>query len=59
MLLLIPLLIITGFGSFFLVGDRLRSINGIVHEVMGLALLLPAAAHLFARRAQRLIKGRP
>jgi hypothetical protein len=56
-LVVMPLLIITGFAAFFLVQDRLRSINGTTHELLGLLLIVPAAVHLVGARAQRL-KGR-
>jgi hypothetical protein len=51
MLVIIPLLIITGFAAFFLVQERLRSINGTVHELLGLLLIVPAAVHLVGARA--------
>ena len=57
-LLIISLLVITGFAAFFLVQDRLRSLNGTVHEWLGLLLIVPAAVHLVGARAQRLLKGR-
>jgi len=58
MLVLITLLIVTGFAAFFLVADKLRSINGSVHEWLGLLLVAPAVVHLVGSRAQRLLKGR-
>jgi hypothetical protein len=57
MLVIIPLLIITGFAAFFLVQDQLRSINDMVHEWLGLLLVIPAAAHLVGAR-KLLLKGR-
>jgi hypothetical protein len=57
-LVLISVLVITGFAAFFLVNDGLRSLNGKVHEWLGLLLIVPAAMHLVGARAQRLLKGR-
>jgi hypothetical protein len=58
LLVIIPLLIVTGFAAFFLVADRQRSINATIHEMLGLLLIVPAATHLVGARAQRLLKGR-
>jgi hypothetical protein len=43
---LLALLIVTGFASFFLVEDAWRASDAAVHEYLGLALLLPWLAHL-------------
>jgi hypothetical protein len=50
---LIAPLIVTGFASFFLVDDSLRSWNGSIHEILGLALILPWIVHLMWGRGRR------
>ena len=54
LLVLVSVLIATGFAAFFLVDDSLRSTNGTLHELLGLALMIPWLAHLlFGRGAVR------
>lgn len=51
LLMLVSVLIFTGFAAFFIVDDSLRSTNGLVHELLGLALMIPWLLHLmFGRR---------
>jgi hypothetical protein len=54
-LVIMPLLIVTGFAAFYLVADRLRSANATIHELLGLLLIIPAVPHLLGARAQRLL----
>jgi hypothetical protein len=54
LLLLIGVLVLTGFAAFFLVDDSLRSSVGAIHEWLGLALMVPWVMHLmFGRRPVR------
>jgi hypothetical protein len=50
LLSLVPILIVTGFAGFFLVADSVRDWNGLLHGVLGLALIAPWLVHLFGRR---------
>lgn len=51
LLMLVSVLIFTGFAAFFIVDDSLRSTNGLVHELLGLALMIPWLLHMmFGRR---------
>jgi hypothetical protein len=50
LLVLIFALMATGFAAFFLVDDSLRSVNGAVHEWLGLALMIPWVLHLLFGR---------
>jgi hypothetical protein len=50
---LIALLIVSGFASFFFVDDSLRKWNGSIHEILGLALVVPWIVHLLYGRGRR------
>jgi hypothetical protein len=50
LLWLVATLIVTGFAGFFLVTDSVRDWNGLLHGVLGLALLAPWLVHLFGGR---------
>jgi len=43
-------LIVTGFAGFFLVADSARAWNGTLHEILGLALIVPWLAHVVGGR---------
>jgi hypothetical protein len=47
-LLIVPLtwLIVTGFAQFFLVSDEWRGVDATLHELVGLAWILPWLAYL-------------
>lgn len=53
MLALVAVLAVTGFAAFFLVADSARAVNGVVHEYLGLALIVPWVAHAAARFRRR------
>jgi hypothetical protein len=50
LLWLVAALIVTGFAGFFLVAESVRAWNGTLHEILGLALILPWLVHLFGGR---------
>jgi hypothetical protein len=50
LLWLVAILIATGFAGFFLVNDSVRDWNGLLHGVLGLALIAPWLVHLFGGR---------
>jgi hypothetical protein len=50
LLVLISVLVLSGFAAFFLVEDSLRSMNAALHEWLGLALMVPWMAHLLFGR---------
>jgi hypothetical protein len=52
LLALVSVLIVTGFAAFFLVDDSLRATNGLVHEYLGLALMIPWLSHLLFGRGR-------
>ena len=53
LLWLVAILIVTGFAGFFLVGDSVRDWNGLLHGLLGLALIAPWLVHLFGGRRAR------
>jgi NO-binding membrane sensor protein with MHYT domain len=53
LLVLVAVLILTGFAAFFLVDDSWRSANGTMHELLGLALMVPWLQHLMFGRARQ------
>ena len=50
LLWLVGILIVTGFAGFFLVTDSVREWNGLLHGLLGLALIAPWLVHLFGGR---------
>jgi hypothetical protein len=50
LLWLVAILIATGFAGFFLVTDSMREWNGLLHGLLGLALIAPWLVHLFGGR---------
>lgn len=50
LLWLVAALIVTGFAGFFLVADSVRAWNGRLHEILGLALIVPWLVHLAGGR---------
>jgi hypothetical protein len=55
LLALISVLVVSGFAAFFLVDESLRTKDGSVHELLGLALAIPWLLHLrFGRVRSRL-----
>ena len=50
LLWLVPILIATGFAGFFVVTDSVRDWNGLLHGLLGLALIAPWLLHLFGGR---------
>jgi hypothetical protein len=50
LLWLVAILIVTGFAGFFLVADSIRDWNGLLHGLLGLALIAPWLVHLFGGR---------
>jgi hypothetical protein len=50
LLWLVSILLVTGFAGFFLVTDSIRDWNGLLHGVLGLALIAPWLVHLFGGR---------
>jgi hypothetical protein len=50
LLWLVAILIVTGFAGFFLVTDAVRDWNGLLHGLLGLALIAPWLVHLFGGR---------
>jgi hypothetical protein len=50
LLWLVAILIVTGFAGFFLVNDSVRDWNGLLHGLLGLALIAPWLVHLFGGR---------
>ncbi len=50
LLVLIVILMLTGFAAFFLVDDSLRAASGTIHEWLGLALMIPWLLHLLFGR---------
>jgi len=52
LLAMVFVLIATGFAAFFMVSDSLRSLNGTVHEWLGLALMIPWLLHLMFGRGR-------
>jgi hypothetical protein len=55
LIVLIAALGLSGFAAFFLVDDSIRSVNGTIHEFVGLVLLLPWIAHWLTGRGRRRI----
>ena len=53
LLVLMGVLTVGGFAAFFLVDDSIRSVNGTIHEFLGLALVLPWIAHWRTGRGKR------
>ena len=50
LLWLVAILIVTGFAGFFLVTDSVRDWNGLLHGLLGIALIAPWLVHLFGGR---------
>jgi hypothetical protein len=49
----VSLLTLTGFGAYHLVEDSVRSVNGTIHELVGLAFIVPGLVHLLVGRRKR------
>ena len=58
LLWLISILVVTGFANFFLVSDSVRDWNGLLHGLLGLALIVPWLVHVLVRTRSRLPIGR-
>jgi hypothetical protein len=51
---LMAILALTGFAAYYLTNESTRSANGSIHELLGLALIVPALFHwIIGRRIRR------